>query len=187
MMLDLSQTKSMWFGESEKQVQRIFDDYKKLLKASAIEPILFINEADGFFSKRMSLDSTSRSIGQTMNTMQNIMLQALENFEGILIATTNLIGNLDSAFERRFLFKIEFQKPDSYIRTQIWKSRLPELTVKQTQLLGERYELSGGQIDNMIRQLVLRKVIDPRLDTFTVLSENCSKETGFSKRKTIGF
>ena len=187
MMLDLSQTKSMWFGESEKQVQQIFDSYKKLLKASTIEPILFINEADGFFSKRLTLDSSSMSVGQTLNTMQNIMLQALENFEGILIATTNLTENLDSAFERRFLFKIEFPKPDSFIRTQIWKNRLPELSIQQAQLLGQRYELSGGQIDNMIRQLILWKVINPRMDTFALLSENCSKETGFSERKPIGF
>ncbi len=187
MILDLSQTKSMWFGESEKQVQKIFDDYKKLLKASTIEPILFINEADGFFSKRLGLDNISKSTTQTTNTMQNIMLQALEKFEGILIATTNLAENLDKAFERRFLFKIDFPKPDSAIRTRIWKNRIPELSFKQAELLGHRYELSGGQIDNMIRQFVLKKVINTRLDVFDALNESCSKERNLTERKRIGY
>ena len=70
------------------QVKRIFDDYKELLKTSEIEPILFINEADGFFSKRQNLGTKSSSVVQTQNTIQNIILQELEIFNGILIATT---------------------------------------------------------------------------------------------------
>ena len=114
MMVDLSETKSKWFGESEKMVKKIFDDYSALLKNGDTEPILFINEADGLFSKRIDLNSSrGNSTEQSINTIQNILLQALENFEGILIATTNLTSNLDKAFERRFTFKINFPKPDS--------------------------------------------------------------------------
>lgn len=184
-MVDLSQTKSMWFGESEKQVKKIFDDYNSLLQTTPVAPILFINEVDGLFSKRMEIGNSSTT--QTLNTIQNIILQALENFEGILFATTNLTGNLDKAFERRFLFKIEFQKPDKEIRKRIWMSKVPELTPKMAELLGEQFEISGGQIDNHVRQMVLNKVLNGKLDIFTCLQESCNNESGFSTRKPIGF
>jgi hypothetical protein len=185
MMVDLSQTKSMWFGESEKQVKKIFDDYNRLLQTCPVVPILFINEVDGLFSKRMEIGNSSTT--QTLNTIQNILLQALENFEGILFATTNLTGNLDRAFERRFLFKIEFPKPDKEIRKRIWMNKVPELTPKMAGFLGERFEISGGQIDNHVRQMVLNKVLDKKLDIFKCLQDSCTKESGFSTRKPIGF
>ena len=114
MMVDLSETKSKWYGESEKIVKKIFDNYSALLQKSGTEPILFINEADGLFTKRIDLNTgRGNSAEQAINTTQNILLQALENFEGILLATTNLTKNLDKAFERRFTFKIDFPKPES--------------------------------------------------------------------------
>ena len=187
MMVDLSQTKSMWFGESEKQVKKIFDDYCRLLQAYPITPILFINEVDGLFSKRMDVGNNSSSTTQTLNTIQNIILQSLENFEGILFATTNLSGNLDKAFERRFLFKIEFSKPDKNIRRRIWMNKLPELHPKMAETLGERFDLTGGQIDIQIRQLVLKRVLNKNLNLFDSLLESCENEKGFTERKRVGF
>lgn len=187
MMVDLSAVRSKWFGESEKQARKVFDDYAVLLKNSTVEPILFINEADGFFSKRMENTGRGSSTDQTMNTLQNIMLQGLENFEGILMATTNLAGNLDKAFERRFMFRVRFPKPDCVTRQKIWESKLPELTPEKAAILGERYALTGGQIDNQVRQVVLKRVLNRKLDQFAFLLENCARDTGFDERKRIGF
>lgn len=142
MMVDLSQIKSKWFGESEKQVKKIFDDYRRLFNNNAIKPILFINEADGMFSKRMGISGKTSATDQTNNTIQNIILQELESFEGILFATTNLTENLDSAFERRFLFKVEFKSPNSEISEKIWKSKLPELKPTYLKSLASKYQLS---------------------------------------------
>jgi len=186
-LVDLSQTKSMWFGESEKQVKKIFDDYRELLQTTTHIPILFVNEADGLFSKRLDIGAKSSGVSQTQNTIQNIILQELETFKGILIATTNLTGNLDKAFERRFLFKIEFTKPLAGVRQRIWVSKLPGLSMKQAGILAEKFELTGGQIDNQIRQLVLKKVLDENLDMFEWLMENCAKDQGFSQIKRVGF
>jgi SpoVK/Ycf46/Vps4 family AAA+-type ATPase len=107
MKVDISQSKSMWFGESEKIIKRIFTDYKAYAKESERMPILLFNEADAIISKRK--ENSTSNVSQTENAIQNIILEELENFEGIFFATTNLAKNLDSAFERRFLFKIEFQ------------------------------------------------------------------------------
>jgi SpoVK/Ycf46/Vps4 family AAA+-type ATPase len=186
-MVDLSQTKSKWFGESEKLVKGIFNSYSVLLKNRVIEPILFINEADGLFSKRREIIGQSSSVDQSLNTIQNILLQALESFEGILIATTNLSCNIDKAFERRFTFKIDFQKPDKLVRKRIWKSKLPELSEKNADLLAERYEITGGDIDVQVRQALLQKVLKRESNIFEVLNEICSKGHSFDARTKLGF
>jgi SpoVK/Ycf46/Vps4 family AAA+-type ATPase len=119
MKVEISQSKSMWFGESEKIIKRIFTDYKAFAKESKQTPILLFNEADAILSKRNAAGSSN--VAQTENAIQNILLEEFENFEGILIATTNLASNLDTAFERRFLYKVQFQKPSVNIRAKIWK------------------------------------------------------------------
>lgn len=188
MMVDLNQTKSKWFGESEKLVKKIFDNYYALLKNSDIEPILFINEADGLFTKRIDLNTgRGNSSEQAINTIQNILLQALENFEGILLATTNLTKNLDKAFERRFTFKIDFPKPDSIVRKNIWMSKLPELSESEATALGEKFEITGGEIDVQVRQVILKRILNKKLSLFDAVYECCSKDHGFSGKRSIGF
>ena len=177
LMVDLSQLKSKWFGESEKKIKGVFDDYRRYFNSSLIKPILFINEADGMFSKRTEISSKGSSTDQTMNTIQNIILQELENFEGILFATTNLTENLDNAFERRFLFKVEFKNPLPEVREKIWKEKLPELKPVQVRNISVKYQLSGGEIENVARkQLSLDK-----------LMEFCELEKPFQKQQRIGF
>ncbi len=188
MMVDLSETKSKWFGESEKQVKKIFDDYNAALKGSDVEPILFINEADGLFTRRIDMNSgRNTSSDQAVNTMQNIILQALENFEGILLATTNLSSNLDKAFERRLTFKISFPRPDSLARQSIWRNKLPGLSVKEASILAERFDMSGGEIDVQVRHALLKKVLRKKFDLFEALVESCCKEHGLSGKRRVGF
>lgn len=187
MMVDLSETRSMWFGESEKNVRRIFEQYRDALKTSPTEPILFINEADGLLSRRLDIGKTAQSITHTQNLIQNILLQELEDFNGILIATTNLTGNLDKAFERRFLLKIDFPRPGSGVRQQIWLSKLPELSPEMALTLAERFDFTGGQIENQVRQLLMKRVLNEDLDLFETLLQTCEQETGFTDRKPIGF
>ncbi|HAX93723.1 MAG TPA: hypothetical protein DCY25_07240 [Bacteroidales bacterium] len=187
MMVDLSQTKSKWFGESEKVVKKIFDDYSALLKSSGTEPILFINEADGLFTGRSVMSNGASAADHAINTIQNILLQALENFEGILIATTNLTGNLDRAFERRFTFRIEFPRPDHLTRQAIWKSKLPDLADEESLQLAERFGITGGEIDVQVRQIILKRVLNKNISLFDALVESCGKNHGFSGRRKIGF
>jgi len=187
MMVDLSQMRSKWFGESEKRVRQLFDEYEALRKASIVEPILFINEADGLLTRRIDLRNSNEASDRVTNTMQNVLLQALENFEGILIATTNLTCNLDRAYERRFSFRLDFPRPDKSIRSAIWKEKLPELTDDEARMLGEHFDISGGEIDNQVRQVLLRKVLRKDGDLFSTLNENCSNIYGFVVRKKVGF
>lgn len=175
--VDVSKSKSCWFGESEKLVKDIFDRYKSICKKAITNgeniPILLFNEADAVFSKRK--DVTSGNVAQTENAIQNIILDEMENLEGILIATTNLTDNFDSAFERRFLYKICFDHPTEEVRYAIWENRintLPESSISKL----SKHELSGGQIDNIIRKATMDEILTGELPCFEKLNELCSEE-----------
>jgi hypothetical protein len=187
-LVDISETKSQWFGESEKRIKAVFSRYKSILNSSVLAPILFFNEADGVLGKRQELGDTRRGPAQTENAMQNIILSEMENLRGgILIATTNMAVNFDKAFERRFLYKIEFQKPDIEAKAAIWRSRLPELSSDAAAVLSSRYDFSGGQIQNIARKQAISSILngsDLSIDGIVALCEN---ETLEKSAKPIGF
>ena len=191
LQVDISSAKSCWFGESEKIVKKIFTDYKNLCKACKNEkdgkmPILLFNEADGILSKRK--DVSSSNVAQTENTIQNIILEEIEKLEGIMIATTNLADNLDGAFERRFLFKIKFENPTVEAKQKIWKSKLDWLSEDTIAAVAQNYDLSGGQIDNIVRKITMDEVLTGSRPNFEALSVLCKNErmSNATERK-IGF
>jgi len=184
--VDISSTKSMWFGQSEKLIKRIFTDYYELAKKSEVTPILFFNEADAIISKRKDVDSSS--VGQTENAIQNILLEELEKFEGIFFATTNLIKNLDAAFERRFLFKVEFHKPDTELKISLWKLKLPFLSHSECEILAQRFDFSGAQMENILRKCEMHEVIQGLSVTFDEIIGFCNSELFTDNKKIkIGF
>jgi len=183
--IDISETKSMWFGESEKIIKKKFDQYRALVKTSKTAPILFFNEADGIFGKRK--DTTTSNLGQTENAIQNIILQEMETLSGIMIATTNMEGNLDKAFERRFLYKILFEKPDMLARCMIWETRLPTLSSDLVRHLAENFDLTGGQIDNIVRKHTMHQVIKDEEPELTDIVKWCKEENMQAQYSKIGF
>lgn len=172
--VDISQSKSMWFGESEKIIKRIFTNYKSYAKNCLLKPILLFNEADAIIGKRKEIGSSN--VDQTENTIQNILLEELEGFDGIFLATTNLVKNLDAAFDRRFLFKIEFHKPETSIKAKIWNSKMSVLTEDECRILASRFDFSGGQIDNIIRKNEIYEIIHGISVDFNHIVEFCNSE-----------
>lgn len=184
--VDIASSKSCWFGESEKLIKRIFTDYAEQCKKAAIKPILLFNEADALFSKRK--DSNSSNVAQTENAIQNIILEEMEKLDGILIATTNLIDNLDGAFERRFLFKIRFNNPTVEAKQSIWKSKLSWLSEDESRILAERYNFSGGEIDNIVRKLIMEEVLNGKHPDMQFIEDLCRHEKiGNNETSCIGF
>lgn len=157
MQVDMSQMRDKFVGESEKNVKAIFTRYRRLCQESDLTPILLLNEADALLSVR--LEKMRDSVDQMANTMQNIILQEMENLEGILIATTNLTSNLDGAFDRRFLYKVEFQKPTAEESRHIWQAMLPSLDEDNARSLASKYDFSGGQIENIARKQVVSNIL----------------------------
>ncbi len=176
--VDIAESKSMWFGESEKRIKKIFTDYARLCKDCKKHgentPILLFNEADALISKRR--DVTSGSVAQTENAMQNILLEQLEKLDGILIATTNLCENMDGAFERRFLFKVKYEKPSLQARTNIWMNKMPELDPHDAERLAGEFDFSGGEIDNIVRKCEMNEIISGKQPAYEELVELCKNE-----------
>lgn len=188
MQVNIPEIKSMWVGESEKNIKSVFDKYRACVEASEIAPILLFNEADAILGKRV--EGALHAVDKMENSIQNIILQEMETLDGILIATTNFTRNLDDAFERRFLFKIEFGLPCIEAKCAIWKQMINNLTDEQARELASRYNLSGGQIENVARKHIIDKVVWDRSSIdLSLLREYCEQES-ISKRgttKTIGF
>ena len=157
MQVNISQVKSMWVGESEKNIKAIFDRYRAVAKNSKRVPILLFNEADAVIGKRK--EGAERSVDKMENSIQNIILQEMESLDGIMIATTNLVQNMDDAFERRFLYKVKFEKPELTQRTKIWQSMMPELSDNVATRLASSYDFSGGQIENITRKCDIESIL----------------------------
>ena len=186
LQVDISAIRDKWVGNSEKNIKKIFSEYERAKDELNRIPILLFNEADALISKRIGIGD---SVDQMNNTMQNILLEQLENFKGIFIATTNMVKNIDDAFSRRFLFKIEFTKPDQIARQNIWMDKLPNLRRQEYDQL-VKYELTGAQIENISRKYMLNSILNLKELKITDLIKMAKDELSFKRNKKnnpIGF
>ena len=191
MQVDISSIRDKWYGETEKIVKSIFESYAQRVKKSKRIPILLINEADAVLSVRTSVGGNNPTLEKTENAIQNILLQAMEDIDGIMIATTNLTCNLDSAFDRRFLYKVEFHQPSVEAKTHIWQSFIPDLADDDANVLARSYDFSGGQIENIARKVMVDHLLFGGTPDLNHIEELCSKEqiarNNTNSRKPIGF
>ena len=186
-MADVSKLKSKWVGESEKNLKRLFSKYAACVRRSGKAPILCFNEADAIFGVRKT--GAEDAVDKMENSLQNIILQEMENLRGILIATTNLTENLDKAFERRFLYKIHFENPSEEAKKKIWNALIPELTEGESERLACKYAFSGGQIENISRKRIVQSVLTGQDPTIEDIEQMCrEEEIGSSgEKRRIGF
>ena len=186
MQVDISSVRTKWYGETEKLVKKVFTDYKDFVAQSEKTPILLFNEADAILSVRTELGADSSSCTKTENAIQNILLQEMETLDGILIATTNLTNNLDAAFERRFLYKIKFEKPDLDAKGEIWRSLMPTLTQEDARILAAEFDFSGGEISNIARKCFINELLFNQTTNLEHIRAICGQEK-LTKRTKIGF
>ena len=187
MVVDVPQIKSKWVGESEKNIKALFDRYREQVKRAKLTPILLFNEADAIIGIRKN--GASSAVDKMENSIQNIILQEMETLDGIMIATTNLQQNLDKAFERRFLYKIKFDKPTEEARAHIWRSMIPELSDLDVHTLASKYDFSGGQIENIARHYAIDTILHGTSDdVLPMLIRHCDNERLDEKdKRKIGF
>jgi SpoVK/Ycf46/Vps4 family AAA+-type ATPase len=112
----------------------------------------------------------------------------MEKLQGVLIATTNLNTNFDRAFERRFLFKVQFNQPNKMALGQIWKSKMPSLKPSEIELLTQKFHLTGAQVDNIVRKALIDQHAMGRKVVLDDLIGYCEKEIGYGpNRNVLGF
>ncbi len=142
----ISRIVSKYIGETEKNLEKAFRE------AQVAGAVLLFDEADAIFTKRVEVSSAT---DRYSNMEVNLLLQELERFEGVVILTTNLDTAIDDAFDRRLNYKLDFPFPTPTDRTRIWTRLLPsqapvDLDQDHLNYLGDRFELSGGSIKNVI-------------------------------------
>lgn len=114
--IDMSRIIDKYVGETEKHIREIFDLAKKG------NFILFFDEADAIFNKRMDAKDANERFA---NIESSMLLQCIEEYDGVAILATNKMSAMDPAFMRRFRFFIQFTEPDEQIAYSIWKSVFP--------------------------------------------------------------
>jgi SpoVK/Ycf46/Vps4 family AAA+-type ATPase len=181
MQVDIAGLRDKYVGESEKNIKQVFTRYRELCKNADVLPILFFNEADALINKRT--ENIEHSVDKMDNAMQNIILQEIEDLDGILIATTNLTSNLDKAFERRFLFKIEFHKPNTDVKAKIWRSMLKDISADDARQLASHFDFSGGQIENIARKRTIDYILSGKFATVDEIEKYCQAELLDNKKE----
>lgn len=176
----IADSESRYCGEKQDIINQMFSNFAKVCKtykdAKQPEPILLLNEADALFARRHEETTENNTANRENNQLQAELLNHIENFDGILIITTNQIQNFDDAMERRFLFKIKFNNPDRETQKKIWKNRFPELGDKELDELTNKYDFTGGNIQNVKRKSSIDYVIRGKKSSISELLELCKDE-----------
>jgi hypothetical protein len=152
--VDLSMVVSKWIGETEKNLARLFD------QAQHQHWVLFFDEADALFGKRTETRSAN---DRAANQQISYLLQRIEDFPGVVILATNLRGNLDEAFVRRFQSIILFRMPDATLRRRIWHDLFTGQNFAladdiDLDAIADEFELAAGAVLNVLRYACLQAV-----------------------------
>lgn len=139
-ILDNAKLQSSVPGEMERNLKAEF------AQAARDKAILMLDECDSLLMKRDGM-------GMILSSEINCLLTEIEKFEGMVILTTNRVGELDKALERRISLVVNFPPPDLEQRVQIWKRFLPEKLPVGAEVTAEKLaevELTGGLIKNVV-------------------------------------
>lgn len=138
--VDTSRLSSKYIGETEKNLSALFE------AARYSNAILFFDEADSIFTKRVEVTSSN---DRHANSETAFLLQKIEEYKGVSILATNNAGNFDAAFKRRITYMIPVDMPDEETRELLWRKVYPEGTPLSEDLCFEvysKYELTGSSI-----------------------------------------
>ena len=155
--VDLANVLSKYIGETEKHLAQLFD------QAEAMDVVLYFDEAESLFGKRTE---TQDAHDRYANLQTGYLLQRIETYPGVVILSTNLLGNMDKAFMRRFKFVIEYPFPDAAQRQALWRKAFPaEAPLGEDvdfALLAQKATLSGGNINTIALRAAMYAAAEDR-------------------------
>lgn len=143
--VNMAKVTSMYVGQTEKHLSSLFRS------AAKTPSVLLFDEADGLFARRV--ENVASSNDRFVNNITNVLLQEFEEFNGLVILTTNLGANIDPAFDRRLAYRLDFPLPSAEARAAIWRALLPaSCPVGPIDFveLGHQFALPGGNIKNAV-------------------------------------
>jgi hypothetical protein len=152
--VDLAAVVNKYIGETERNLNQV------LSRAEELDVMLLLDEGDALMTSRTEVRNAN---DRYANLETNYLLQRLENYEGIVVITTNAGNRIDSAFARRLDVVVDFAPPEAAERWLIWQSHLPANHLVSASFLEEvanRCALTGGQIRNAALHAILLAVSD---------------------------
>lgn len=159
-VVDSGAVVSKYVGETAQNLQSVF------AQAQADAAVLFFDEAEGLFGKRTE---TRDAHARYLNADTNVLLQAVESYAGACILATNRRDNVDTAFIRRLRYVLDFPRPDTALRLQMWQALCAQLSpataealAPQCAQLAEILEFTGAQIKNALRTAMIEARRDGR-------------------------
>jgi hypothetical protein len=178
---DLSAIQSKYIGETNKHLNRLFDE------AQTANAILFIDEADALFGKRSEVkDSHDRYA----NSEVAFLLQKIEDYRGTVILATNMKQNMDEAFMRRLRFVIHFPFPDDSMRLAIWKDIFPKDAPVDPNLdfrwLARQLKVAGGNIKNIAVRAAFLAADRPLTHKPRTIDMNCIMDAAKREYEKLG-
>jgi AAA+ superfamily predicted ATPase len=169
--IDLSTVVSKYIGETEKNLEKIFQE------AQSSNAILFFDEADAIFGKRSEVKDAH---DRYANIEISYLLQRMEAYDGVTILATNLRANVDEAFTRRLQFAVDLPFPEREYRLRIWRTLFPPDVPREPEidfeLLARRFKLAGGNIRNVIVSAAYLAAADGGLVTMRHLLHGTRRE-----------
>jgi hypothetical protein len=175
--IDLSLVVSKYIGETEKNLQQIFD--------RAQNWILFFDEADALFGKRTNVQSAHDRFA---NQEVSYLLQKVEEHPGLVILATNFKNNMDNAFIRRFQTVVPFNLPTEQESLKLWENTMPaDIPWNRNISLNDfarKYELTGAAILNIVQAASILALSENREIEEQDLLE-CIQEEYYKNGKTL--
>jgi AAA+ superfamily predicted ATPase len=170
--VDLSRVVSKYIGETEERLGALFSE------ATQVGAALLFDECDSLFGQRTEIKS---SHDRYANLEVNYLLQRLEEFDGVVILTTNFASSIDEAFLRRIRFRVQFPFPTQKERARLWEVMLPpELPQDDEGLdldwMGQTFELSGGHVRNAVLRAAMLAAHHDKALTMRMLYDAAAAE-----------
>jgi hypothetical protein len=184
LVLDISQVRDKYYGETEKLVTGIFNSYRSIVSAGARFPILLFNEGDSIFQRRIDNEHGST---QTENTIQTILLNELERFQGIMLITTNTPKHFDKAFERRFQYRLKFDLPDYKMRCKLLQRSFPGVDRAMIEHVSSSVNFSAADLLNIKRKIQIQELLGKGNVNGNDGIQMLMDEKVFNGRRAIGY
>lgn len=168
-----------YVGETEERIAQAFQ------RAQERQLALIIDEADSFLFQRQSAER------HWERSMVNEMLTQIESFDGLLIISTNLMGELDPAVLRRFDLKIRFdwltpEQTAALAAEQLRLLGLPALNAAQQGSLKKLDNAAPGDFAAIARRHRFALFADSQ-SWLDALARECSLKQPNGGKRSIGF
>lgn len=185
--VDVAKVRGGHWGDDERGIRTVFNEYLYYCMMMPIRPILFVDECDTMLARRQNPDGDiNSSLVNGINTVVEIWLQELDKFDGILFLTTNNANQMDEAIARRLLFQVHIGHPDKEIQVKLWQHFFPAMSEAEAKEMANTTNFTGGQILKVKEKVKLKEILRGPVP-FEELKRICGTNGKIQKRNPIGF